>query len=156
MSAAFEEDALDAYPAWLDAALEHLAITTDATTVHPAEQAVALGIMLHDLAELRLDVERSLGLAMLALDDHRGRSMPDEPMPERREMRIKLGLDRTQLTALLWLARVTTDTIDQMRAELARSSAVRAWSLRSLHREFGRGGKPTEPASKPVKKKSKP
>ena len=128
---------------WLPRARAHLGRVTSPSTAHdvewyghPADAAFALAAMLSDLAELRLEVERALGLAMLELADPGGRPKPDEAEPERREVRASLGMNRTDLAAAAWLARVPDRMLAVMR-ERVRAAPFRGWTARSLQKEFG-------------------
>lgn len=125
------------HPAWLSRADAHLARVADPAKVHPADRALAIASMLGDLAVLRVRLERALGCAMLELEDHGGRPKPDEPLPERREIRVALGMHRTDLAAITWLARVPEPTLAVILDKVRASPATRAWSARSLQQEFG-------------------
>jgi hypothetical protein len=121
---------------WLPRARAHLGRVSSPERSHPADAAFALAGMLADLAELRLEVERALGLAMLELDDPGGRPKPDEDQPERREVRGALGMNRTELAAAAWLAREPEGMLTVMR-ERVRAAPFRGWSARGLQKEFG-------------------
>jgi hypothetical protein len=128
---------------WLPRARAHLGRVSSPSTAHdvewyghPADAAFALAVMLSDLAELRLEVERALGLAMLDHDDPGGRPKPDEVEPERREVRAGLGMDRTYLAALAWLAREPESMLTVVR-ERVRAAPFKVWTARSLQKEFG-------------------
>jgi hypothetical protein len=121
---------------WLPRARAHLGRIANPKAMHPADTAFALAGMLADLAELRLEVERALGQVMLELDDPGGRPKPDEPLPERREVRGELKMDRTYLAALVWLAGEPDNMHAVMRGRV-RASQFRVWSARSLQKEFG-------------------
>jgi hypothetical protein len=122
---------------WLPRAHAHLGRVADRKAMHPADAAFALAGMLADLAELRLEVERALGLAMLELEDHGGRPKPDEPLPERREVRAALAMNRTDLAALVWLAKVPEQALSVIVERVRALPPTRVWPARSLQQEFG-------------------
>jgi hypothetical protein len=122
---------------WISRARAHLGHIANPKAMHPADAAFALAGMLADLAELRLEVERALGRAMLELDDPGGRPKPDEPLPERREVRVALGMNRTDLAALAWLARLPDRSVASIRERVRMGPPTQVLSVRSLQKEFG-------------------
>jgi hypothetical protein len=122
---------------WLPRARAHLGRITDPEVSHPADAAFAIAGMLAELAELRVEVERALGQTMLELEDHGGRPKPDEPLPERREVRAALAMNRTDLAALVWLAKVPEQALEVIVERVRARPPTRAWSARSLQQEFG-------------------
>jgi hypothetical protein len=108
--------------------------------VHPFDAALALSDYLAELAELQVLALRDLGRALEELEEHGGRPMPDEPLPERIEARRELGMHRTDLQVIRWLGALSDKQFARIVEQVRAKPPTRVWSLRQLHREFGGGG----------------